>query len=150
MPSATNFDFTAGSIAYDGGVATAGYEFPYDGAQCVFIYNKNKVCTPLHAPAQPRSYPRPSLLPAPLISHSVPSFVLPRPLHRQITSPSDVALIKTIDGLRTWIKANPGRFTYAAPSLDATGKVLVLNDRPLYKPRAFINAHLSTPYPVPY
>jgi len=43
VPSATNFDFTAGSIAYDGGVATAGYEFPYDGAQCVFIYNKNKV-----------------------------------------------------------------------------------------------------------
>ena len=81
VPSASNFDFTAGSIAYDGGVATAGYEFPYDGAQCVFIYNKNKV-----------------------------------------TTTGDVALIKTIDGLRTWIKANPGRFTYAAPSLDATGK----------------------------
>ena len=70
IPSASNFDFSSPS----------GYEFPYDGAQCVFIYNGN-----------------------------------------QITSAADLKLISTIDGLKTWITANKGKFTYAAPATNAAG-----------------------------
>ena len=80
IPSAGNFDFSSPPITFDGGLPTAGYEFPYDGAQCVFIYNGNKVA-----------------------------------------SEADLKLIHTVDGLKAWITANPGKFTYAAPAMDASG-----------------------------
>lgn len=80
IPSARNFDFSSPPITFDGGLPTAGYEFPYDGAQCVFIYNGNR-----------------------------------------IASANDLKLIHTIDGLKSWIVANSGRFTYAAPAKDALG-----------------------------
>ena len=71
---------------------TAGYEFPYDGAQCVFIYNGNKV-----------------------------------------TSTGDLSLLQSINGIKTWIMNNPGKFTYPAPKnallapyYDYTGRLVII------------------------
>lgn len=46
VPSAANFDFFSPSIAFDGGVATQGYEMPYNSAQVVFHYNSAQVPSP--------------------------------------------------------------------------------------------------------
>ena len=81
VPSIVNFNRSDTSVFFDGGLAIDGYELPYNGAQCVFIYNKQLVA-----------------------------------------STADVASIQTIPGLATWLKANPGKFTYAAPGSQADGK----------------------------
>jgi putative spermidine/putrescine transport system substrate-binding protein len=78
VPNAANFDFSDYSIAYDGGIPIAGYEFPYNGAQVAFFYNS-----------------------------------------AQVTTTTDIANLKTILGIKTWLEANPGRFTYAAPAANA-------------------------------
>ncbi len=78
VPNAANFDFSSDTIKYDFGLATDGYEMPYNAAQVVFCYNSAKVAQ---------------------------------------TS------ISNIKDLIDWIKANPGRFTYAAPRYkDASGE----------------------------
>lgn len=82
VPSIANFNQTDTSVFYDGGLYTAGYEIPYNGAQCAFIYNK-----------------------------------------KLVTAQADLVNIRTIAGLQTWIVANKGKFTYAAPATDATGQV---------------------------
>lgn len=78
VPNSANFDFNSDVIKYDFGLATDGYEMPYNEAQCVFCYNTAKVSS---------------------------------------------SSMSTIDTLLAWIKANPGRFTYAAPRYkDAAGE----------------------------
>ena len=81
VPSIVNFNPSDKSVFFDGGLATDGYELPYNGAQCVFIYNK-----------------------------------------QMISSTAETTAIKTIAGLATWLKSNPGKFTYAAPGAQADGK----------------------------
>jgi putative spermidine/putrescine transport system substrate-binding protein len=76
-----NFNRSDNSVFFDGGLAIDGYELPYNGAQCVFIYNK-----------------------------------------QLITSAAETTAIRTIAGLGTWLKSNPGKFTYAAPGVQADGK----------------------------
>ena len=37
-------------------------------------------------------------------------------LYYEVTSSSDLSLLQSITGIKTWIQNNPGRFTYPAPS----------------------------------
>ena len=101
VPSIANFNQPDTSVFYDGGLYTAGYEMPYNGAQCAFIYNKNMV-----------------------------------------SAQADLVNIRTIAGLQTWIMANKGKFTYAAPATDATGKVMISFPRPFRSSSTFL-----TPFP---
>jgi putative thiamine transport system substrate-binding protein len=39
LPNSPNFNFSNPGIAFDFGQPTEGFEFPYNGAQIVFIYN---------------------------------------------------------------------------------------------------------------
>jgi putative spermidine/putrescine transport system substrate-binding protein len=45
VPNAVNFNFSAASIAYDFGLATKGYEMPYNEAQVVFVYNQGHLAS---------------------------------------------------------------------------------------------------------
>lgn len=87
VPSAVNFNFSSAAIAYDFGLATQGYEMPYNEAQVVFVYNTLEV---------------------------------------------NSTSIDSMSNLLTWIQANPGKFTYAAPctnsdcsNYDFTGSVFI-------------------------
>lgn len=46
IPNAKNYDFANPRIAFDKGVAIAGMEFPFNGAQSVYLYNKANISEP--------------------------------------------------------------------------------------------------------